>query len=140
MDKQIIKFIKAHHVLTLATVKENVVHTSNMFYVFDEENDRVIFSSSNDTKHIQDGKENPNVAVNIVLETKIVGNVCGLQSSGVLVPMNGEELKVAKKIYLKKFPYAAMMDLMLWSVNFTEIKFTDNKLGFGKKLYWKSEQ
>lgn len=140
MDKLIIKFIKAHHVLTLATVKENMAHTANMFYAFDENNAQVIFSSDLGTKHIEDGIENPNVAVNIVLETKVVGNVCGLQSNGILIKLEGEELRDAKRIYLKKFPYAALMSLVLWSVKFEVIKLTDNKLGFGKKLHWRREE
>lgn len=136
MDKHIEKFIKSHHVLTLATVSESIPYTSNMFYAFDIENDSVIFSSEESTKHIQDSLNNEYVAVNIVLETKIIGKVCGLQGDGVIRRAVGEELKRVKSIYVKRFPYTALMDLTLWIVDFNNIKLTDNKLGFGKKIVW----
>lgn len=136
MDKSIKKFIKSHHVLTLATVSDCIPYTSNMFYAFDAENISIIFSSQENTKHIQDSLKNEMVGINIVLETKIVGKVCGLQGLGVIRRAVGDDLKRIKSIYIKCFPYTALMDLTLWIVDFNSIKFTDNKLGFGKKLIW----
>lgn len=140
MDKKIIKFIKAHHVLTLATAKNNIPHTSNVFYAFDETNYNLYISSESNTKHIADGIENPNVAINIVLETKIIGKIQGMQGDGLLYKAEDEEYKTAKKSFIGRFPYTMVMDLNLWVIKLNRVKFTDNRLGFGKKLHWNREQ
>ena len=37
-DKRIIEFIKRHHLLTLATSKDNIPYCCNVFYLYDEGN------------------------------------------------------------------------------------------------------
>ena len=136
IDKRIIDFIKAHHLLTLATAKENNPYCANCFYVFDEQKKWLIFSSDKKTKHAQDFIANPNVAGTIALETKEVSKIQGVQLLGTILKLKGEELKIAKKQYLKAFPYARLMKPKLWAMRLTFIKMTHNKLGFGKKLVW----
>ena len=136
IDKRIIDFIKAHHLLTLATIKDNIPYCANCFYVFNEKNNSLIFSSDNKTKHAQDFIANPNVAGSIALETKEVSKIQGVQLLGTILELKEEELKITKKQYLKAFPYARLMKLHLWAMQLTFIKMTHNKLGFGKKLVW----
>ena len=136
IDKRIIDFIKEHHLLTLATTKDNIPYCANCFYVFNEKNNSLIFSSDNKTKHAQDFIANPNVAGSIALETKEVSKIQGVQLLGTILKLKGEELKIAKKQYLKAFPYARLMKPKLWAMRLTFIKMTHNKLGFGKKLVW----
>ena len=137
IDKRIIDFIKAHHLLTLATTKDNIPYCANCFYVYDEKKNWLIFSSESKTKHAQDYIANPNVAGSIALETKEVSKIQGVQLLGTILELKDEELKIAKKQYLKVFPYARLMNLQLWTMQLTFIKMTHNKLGFGKKLVWK---
>ena len=136
IDKRIIDFIKAHHLLSLATTKDNIPYCANCFYVFDEKNNSLIFSSDNKTKHAQDFIANPNVAGSIALETKEVSKIQGVQLLGTILELKEEELKITKKQYLKAFPYARLMKLHLWAIQLTFIKMTHNQLGFGKKLLW----
>jgi uncharacterized protein YhbP (UPF0306 family) len=79
---------------------------------------------------------NSSVALSIVLETRIVGRVQGLQVTGRALRGDDE----ARKCYIKRFPYAAAADLELWMVEPTMMKLTDNTLGFGKKLVWQSAE
>ena len=137
IDKRIIDFIKAHHLLSLATTKDNIPYCANCFYVYDEKKNWLIFSSDSKTKHAQDFIANPNVAGSIALETKEVSKIQGVQLLGTILELKDEELKIAKKQYLKAFPYARLMNLQLWTMQLTFIKMTHNKLGFGKKLVWK---
>jgi uncharacterized protein YhbP (UPF0306 family) len=51
------------------------------------------------------------------------------------IPEN-ELASKAKSAYLKRFPYAALMNTSLWIVDVSYIKMTDNRMGFGKKLIW----
>ncbi len=135
-DERIYKFIKKHHVLTLATAMENEPYTAHCFYAFDTENNRVICSSDFDTRHAKEALKNNLVAGGIVLETNTIGKIQGLQFQGIMTPLTDENLRIGKKIYLKKFPYARLMDTTLWEIRFTFLKLTDNNLGFGKKLIW----
>ncbi len=137
INKRIIDFIQQHHVLTLATSTKNIPYCANCFYVYLEKENLLVFTSDNDTKHIRNVMENKNVAGSIVLETKVVGKIRGIQFTGEMFELKGDLLKKAKKIYLKRFPYAALMKTTLWAVEITFLKLTDNRLGFGKKLIWK---
>ena len=138
MDKAIVEFINEHHLLTLATSKDNVAYCCNVFYVFSQENNSFIFSSDTKTKHAQDFIANPNVAGTIALETKETGKIQGVQLLGEIQELNGEELKIAKEQYVKTYPYARLMETHLWEMKLTCAKMTHNRLGFGKKLIWES--
>ena len=137
MDERIIKFIKKHHVLTLATVNsEGMPYVANCFYAYDNKRNRFVFTSDLTTRHGAEMAVNDSVALSIVLETRIVGRVQGLQVTGKAHSGDDE----ARKSYIKRFPYAAAADLELWMVEPTFMKLTDNTLGFGKKLIWQSEE
>jgi len=136
IDTKIIKFIKEHHVLTLATSNNNMPYCANCFYTYLEEENIFVFTSDEDTKHIKDVVTQNYVAGSIVLETKIVGKIQGIQFNGNLYKPKEELLKKAKKKYMRAFPYAVLMKTTLWVLDLNFIKMTDNRLGFGKKLIW----
>lgn len=137
MDERFIKFIKKHHVLTLATVNgEGMPYVANCFYAFDTKRNLFVFTSDLATRHGAEMAANSSVALSIVLETRIVGRVQGLQVTGRALRGDDE----ARKCYIKRFPYAAAADLELWMVEPTLMKLTDNTLGFGKKLVWQSAE
>jgi uncharacterized protein YhbP (UPF0306 family) len=138
-EKRIVDFIKKHHVLTLATKSENELWCANCFYAYLEEENCLIFTSDISTRHINDAIINPSVAGSIVLETTIVGKIQGIQFQGMLLKPENEKLDKVKKRYLHRFPIANLMDTTFWSLELTLIKMTDNRLGFGKKLFWKRE-
>lgn len=139
IDKKIVEFINKHHVLILATSNNNQPYCCNCFYTYLEDENVLIFTSDNETKHIQDVKEQNYVGGSIVLETNIIGKIQGIQFNGTISEPKNDLLKKAKKKFLKRFPYAALMDTTLWVVKLNFIKMTDNRLGFGKKLIWKDE-
>ena len=137
MDERFIKFIKKHHVLTLATVNgEGMPYVANCFYAYDSERNLFVFTTDDTTRHGSHMLQNSNVALSIVLETRIVGRIQGLQVCGIAERGDDE----ARKRYIKRFPYAAVAPLSLWMVRPTYLKLTDNTLGFGKKLIWQSEE
>ena len=78
--QRIEKFIKRHHVLTLATVSaEGTPYCSNAFYAFDAGREVLVFTSDDSTRHASEMAANPRVAASVVLETRIVGKVQGVQ-------------------------------------------------------------
>ena len=138
-DKKIIKFIKKHHVLTLATSKDNVPYCANCFYVYLKDENMFVFTSDNETKHVQDVILNDYVGGSVVLETSVVGKIQGIQFTGKMFLPENDLKKKAKKSYMKRFPFAQLMKTQLWLVDLDFIKLTDNRLGFGKKLIWRKD-
>ena len=137
IDKRIVDFIKRHHVLTLATVSsKGEPYCAACFYAYDKERNRLIFTSDDATHHAQQMAENSAVAIGITLETRIVGKVQGAQICGKAERGDDDD----RKAYIKRFPYAALAPLNIWAVEPTFIKYTDNTLGFGKKLIWNSQE
>ena len=138
IDTAIIKFFRKHHVLTIATTIGNEPWCANCFYVYLEEENSLVFTTGNDTRHGKEFAQNPVVAGSVVLEAMVIGKIRGIQFQGTICEPEGEILSKAKWAYLKRFPPAALMDTHLWIVKLTYIKMTDNRLGFGKKLIWQS--
>ncbi|WP_372998163.1 pyridoxamine 5'-phosphate oxidase family protein [Sulfurimonas sp.] len=129
--EKIVNFISKHHVMSLATSADSELSVCNLFYAFDGKEISFVVASSDDTTHIQNILKNPNIAGSIVLETKTIGKIQGLQFKGKFLEANDESLK---KLYLKTFPYAIAMSPKLWQIKIDYFKMTDNNLGFGKKI------
>ena len=137
VDEPIRRFLSRHHVLTLATVDGGGnPWCSHAFYAFDSDRGLLIFSSNGDTAHAANMESDSRVSVSVVLETRIVGRVQGCQIRGTAARGGTDD----KKRYFKRFPYAAAMpDAEIWVVTMDSIKYTDNTLGFGKKLLWQRD-
>jgi len=136
IDSRFIKFFRKHHVLTIATTVENEPWCANCFYIYLEEENALVFTTDDDTRHGEEFLKNPLVAGSVVLETIVIGKIQGIQFQGLVSEPEGDMLSKAKWAYLKKFPPAVLMDTHLWMVKLTLIKLTDNRLGFGEKLIW----
>lgn len=139
MDKNICQFIKKHHVFNLAVYHNNELWTASCFYAFWENNNALIFLSDEDTKHAQMMMANKFVAGTITLETRIIGKIQGLQFKGVVEKAENEILSISKKIFYKRFPYTIGTQSTFWILYIQYAKLTDNRLGFGKKLIWQSD-
>ena len=126
-------FLQEHHVLSLATCRDDEISSCNLFYVFDKQSHSFLVASSEDTLHVEHIKQNNNIAGTVVLETKIIGKIQGVQFRGKFTPLEDTKLK---KLYFKHFPYALAMNPTLWQIKINYFKMTDNKLGFGKKIIW----
>jgi uncharacterized protein YhbP (UPF0306 family) len=136
IDRRIIKFFRRHHVLTVATTTDNEPWCANCFYVYMEDENALVFTTDTDTRHGEEFLKNPLVAGSVVLETRIIGNIQGIQFQGTVSEPEGKIAEKAQKAYIRRFPVAMLMDTHLWIVRLTYIKLTDNRLGFGKKLVW----
>ena len=134
VDERIARFLGRHHVLTLATAADGTPYCANAFYAYDKGRNRLVFTSDLSTRHAREMLAERRVAASVVLETRIVGKVQGLQLCGTVARGDEED----KRRYLHRFPYAALAELTLWALVPDYLKFTDNTLGFGKKLIWKA--
>jgi uncharacterized protein YhbP (UPF0306 family) len=137
-DKRITEFIAKHHVLTLATEKEHKPWCATCFYSYRSEDQTLIFTSDMPTRHITEILLNPFVAGSIVLETKIIGKIQGIQLEGKIIKPSEKDEGTYKRHYISRFPFAILNNSSIWVLQLTYLKFTDNRLGFGKKLIWEN--
>jgi len=130
---QIASFLKKHHVMSLATSLSDEISVCSLFYVYDEKKLSFVVASSGETTHINHIKYNQNIAGNVLLESKTITKIQGVQFRGKFYKLEDEELKA---LYFKTFPHAKLMQPKLWQIKVSYFKMTDNTLGFGKKIIW----
>ena len=131
--EKITSFLTKHHVLTLATTDGSELSACSLFYAYSMKENSFVVASSDDTLHIHNIEKNNHIAGNILLETKTIGKIQGVQFRGVFVALNDSGLH---DLYFENFPYAKIMNPKLWKIKVEYFKMTDNSLGFGKKIIW----
>ncbi|MDR3350538.1 MAG: pyridoxamine 5'-phosphate oxidase family protein [Prevotellaceae bacterium] len=134
IDRRIIAFIRKHHVLTMATCAAHQPWCASLFYAYMEKENVFVVTSDANTRHLAEAAENPAIAGAIVLETKTVGLIRGLQFQGALLRPDEELLRQARRAYLHRFPFAILGNTPIWTLRPIFLKYTDNRLGFGKKI------
>ena len=127
-------FLEKHHVLSLATSNNDEPSVCNLFYAYDKLSSTFIVASSDDTTHIKNINIHSKVAGSVVLETKNISKIQGLQFRGEFTLVDDLELSF---LYFKTFPATVLMKPKLWKIRVECFKLTDNSLGFGKKLIWR---
>jgi len=125
--------------MTLATSVDQQPWCANCFYAFNADKLSLIFTSDFETRHIREAVQNSKVAGNVVLETSVIGKIQGIQFAGELTLPQGDEAEQVNSTYLKRFPFAVLMNTNLWEFRIDYAKMTDNRLGFGKKLIWERQ-
>lgn len=130
MDEKIAKFIDSQHILTLGVNGESGAYLCSCFYAFLKPN-LIIVAFGDDSYHAKVIQNDSRVFINIALQTKIVGKIQGLQASGFIYLVDNE---AEKNAYISRFIYAKLTNLNLYKIELKWLKFTDNTLGFGKKI------
>jgi hypothetical protein len=139
MDKRIERFIRRHHVMTLATaavVEEGgrpEPWSAHVFYAYLPDNQELVFTTDPATRHGREMLANPSVSGGIVLETKVIGKIRGIQLTGTARQVVEGESRY-RTAYLRRFPFAIAVKLDLWVLEVRYVKMTDNRMGFGKKI------
>lgn len=135
-DQLIANFFKAQTVFTLATSEHDQAHCSTCFYAYSEEYNMLVFKSSEKTDHIRHALANNLVGGSVLPDKLQTGKIKGIQFKGKLVEPETQCLSDLKKTYYAKYPFALAMGGEVWTIELSWIKFTDNTLGFGKKIKW----
>jgi hypothetical protein len=140
-DSRIAGFLKEHHVVTLSVFDGSDIWSWHAFYVYLKEENLMVVTSEEKTRHVQMLHSGGTgwVAGGVALETETIGLIRGVQLKGVMEHIDGSLINKYRLSYLRRFPYAILKGGDLWVIRLTELKFTDNRLGFGKKLLWKSD-
>ena len=136
MDESIVTFLKAQTAVTICTSSDNIPCCCICFYAYSEKLNALVFKSNKDTLHIVQALANIDVSGSILPDKLETGKIKGIQWCGEFYKPAGEALSELQKTYYKKFPLALTLKGDIWAIALTSLKFTDNTLGFGKKLFW----
>ena len=130
------RWLGKQHVVTWCVSRDDELWCANAFYVFDPETVAFYLLSDEKTRHGQMTGERAKVAGTVNGQPKTVALIRGVQFKGEIRLLAGEEAVAMRKRYVSRFPVARMLSAPVWEIRPDELKFTDNTLGFGKKLYW----
>jgi uncharacterized protein YhbP (UPF0306 family) len=137
MNENINDFIAKQTCGSLCCVDENgMPYCFSFFYAFNSTEGLLYYKSSDYTKHSTIIKANPVVAGTILPDKLNVLQVKGVQFEGIILSLDHPASKTASTHYYKKHPMAIAMPGDIWTIQVNNIKFTDNSLGFGKKITW----
>ncbi|EKM7774369.1 YhbP family protein [Salmonella enterica] len=128
------RWLAKQHVVTWCVHHEGELWCANAFYLFDAQNVALYLLTDDKTRHAQMSGACAPVAGTVNGQPKTVARIRGVQFKGEIRRLEGQESDAARN--LRRFPVARVLPAPVWEIRLDEIKFTDNTLGFGKKLHW----
>lgn len=134
---KIARYLKKQITLTLSCVSDDKPWCCNCFYIFDVNPVSFIITSHSNTRHGQIMQINPAVAGTITDQPAFIGNIKGVQFSGVIYLLTEEEEKRARQLFCQRYPIAHVMKAPMWQIMIDELKMTNNRLGFSHKTIWR---
>lgn len=138
MNDPILQFMEKQTCATVCCIDEfNFPWCFSCFYAVDSKNELLLFKSSPGSFHVEILHKNPIVAGTILPDKLNKLLVKGLQFNGYVLPKNDPLTQNAMHIYLKRHPVAVAIKGEMYCIRLDQVKFTDNALGFGKKIHWK---
>lgn len=130
------RWLAKQHVVTWCVHHEGELWCANAFYIYDAQKVAFYVLTEEKTRHAQMSGSQANIAGTVNGQPKTVALIRGVQFKGVICKLEGGESDAARQEYNRRFPVARMLSAPVWEIRLDEIKFTDNTLGFGKKLVW----
>lgn len=131
-------FIGAQTCASLCCRNENnQPYCFSCFYAYNEEKGLLYYKSGPEAYHSQLLGLHTEVAGTILPDQLCKLHIQGIQFEGVLLPPDHPDARNAATHYYKRHPLALAHSGMLWTIRLEHIKYTDSKMGFGKKLEWR---
>ncbi len=132
----LLRYLKKQHVLSVCASAEGELWCANCFYLFDEKRMAFWLMSDTQTRHGELMLRNARVAGTINGQPKRVALLRGVQYQGNIHLSDDAQALTA---YQRRFPVAKKVVAPLWQLKISELKMTDNTLGFGSKIIWQRE-
>lgn len=132
----VLGFMQENNVINLATLDEAGVWSANVFYCLDPKQPVLYFLSSPETRHGAAMVSNPAISATICGQSANVAHLQGIQLSGTARLLEGDEDKLARKLYNARFAVARITHHPIWALRIDYLKMTNNRLGFGHKTEW----
>lgn len=141
MKDKIDKFIEQQTCANVCCVDDKGnPYCFSCFYSYDSNEALLYYKSSFDTQHSAILLKNSVVAGTILPDKLNLLQIKGIQFEGVVLSGNYSMTRRASAHYYEKHPVALGMPGEIWTIQINNIKFTDNTLGFGKKINWKRDE
>ena len=138
-----LEYLRAHHVVTLATLGPEGPWAAAVFYANDDF--RLIYLSAPSSRHSLNLARDPRVAATVQEDYADWPGIQGVQLEGVAREISGDAEKHARALYGKKFPVvgklsqapasivAAMAKIRWYEVVPERAWFVDNSIAFGHR-------
>ncbi|MGH2647048.1 MAG: hypothetical protein ACRDE8_05745 [Ginsengibacter sp.] len=141
MTERIDEYLKQQSCANICCVETSAIpYCFSCFYAYNSNDALLYFKSPLDARHSKIILINPAVAGTVMPDKLNKLHVRGIQFEGTVLPAAHPSSKNAAAFYYKKNPAAVAMPGEIWTIQINTIKFTDNRLGFGKKLIWSREE
>ncbi len=141
MTERIDEYIKQQSCASICCIDESgLPYCFNCFYAYNSNERLLYYKSPHDARHSKIILINPEVAGTIMPDKLNKLHVKGIQFEGIVLPLEHPSAKNVAAFYYKKNPAAVAMPGEIWTIQINSIKFTDSRLGFGKKLTWNREE
>ncbi|MDX5630635.1 MULTISPECIES: YhbP family protein [unclassified Brenneria] len=132
----IARYLKKLHVLTLCAGENSDLWCASCFYTYDEQQVAFYVMTELHTRHGELMSRQPQIAGTVSGQPKSVMLIKGVQFRARAERLEGEDEQQARTAYNRRFPIARAAHTPIWRLYLTELKMTDNTLGFGKKHRW----
>ena len=134
---QISEFLSECRVMSMATVAGKCPYCAPVFFAWDNSQQYFIVKSSASTIHFANAVYSGIAAGSVLPDVTQIAHIRGLQFNGICrTPVDSDEDIRIRKLYYSRYPIGKLIDgdfLLIFPDNF---KYTDNRMGFGKKLLW----
>ncbi len=137
MQKRITSFIQKKYLCTICCSQHDRPWANAFYYVFDEENHRLIYISSSETHHAQVMLKNPYVAGTIFCPTRFNPSLQGIQFTGIVHLLEGEKATIAKALYKREYQHELIDQLPVWEVSLDYVRMIDHSLGIFGTVEWR---
>ncbi len=136
-DTAITDFMQHCTVMTLATTTAEGPQCANCFFVYQEENNLILFKSEEKTNHVINAMKKEKVAGTILPDSLERTAIRGIQFTGSFFMPGPALKKETEQAYYSKFPIARAVPGKIWCILPLYIKFTQNHLGIKRKMEWR---
>lgn len=133
------RWLQKQHVVSWSVARDDELWAACAFYFYDSNKVAFYILSDENTRHARMSGSCAPVAGTVNGQPKTVALIRGVQFRGTIRLLAGDEAAAARARYNRRFPVARVLPAPVWEVRIDELKFTDNTLGFGKKLTWLRE-
>ena len=135
INKEILELITNNKTATVCCSINDKPYCFSCFYSVLEDENCIVFKSSESTKHMKILLENNQVAGTIIPSEISMSKIIGVQFEGILIEKENTGLKAARSYYLR-FPFAVTVPGKLWIIELHSIKYTNTTNGIKHKLEW----
>ncbi len=137
MNEKIDSFLEANTCASIACLdSQGHPYCFSCYYAIDSKEGLLFFKSSSDSNHVAFLQSKPIVAGTILSDKLNKLQIKGIQLEGIVLSFDNELSQNASLEYYKSHPMAVAMAGEIWTIQINRIKYTDNTLGFGKKIIW----